>query len=288
MHLCDALKDGHAVYAADIAFPDSLNGRIERFPVTGTPDSLANTIRSIKPDCVVHAAFLNRKPDNMVDGQYLAHMNDLTIAVFSACAAVKAKVIITSSSAVYGNAHNKLIIDEDTCLAPVTIYGAAKASQEILAHYWGASYGLPYSVCRIFNLIGPGQKEGMLLPDWTCQVARFGDKKEPALKVRTLATWRDFIDARDAAACIRLMVDGFKPGITVNIASGTAVSLRDICTELQALSPVHFRVEEENREPRKDDVSRQAGSFTLARITYGWSPRISWQTSLKDLWNTYV
>jgi GDP-4-dehydro-6-deoxy-D-mannose reductase len=237
---------------------------------------------------VVHCAFVNRKPAAQTEETYLAEAASRDLPVLRCCARGGLKLLLVSSSAVYGNlSFRDRALREDDPLRPVTLYGVAKAAQELQAGFFAASSGLQLSVARLFNLCGPGQKEGMLIPDWVSRVAAIEAGAEPRLVVRNRATTRDFVDVRDAARALRLMVETFRPGDVVNVASGAAVSLVDLSEALLALSAVPYDVIETDPVPSGTDPLVHCGSYERLHDTYGWAPTIPWRTSLEDIWQQY-
>jgi len=66
------------------------------------------------------------------------------------------KCVVASSGAVYGQP-TTFPIREEHALAPISPYGAGKASAEALARAFSASYGVPATIARLFNTYGPRQ-----------------------------------------------------------------------------------------------------------------------------------
>lgn len=254
-------------------------------PVAASED-LADAVERTRPDILIHAAFVNRKPDTWSERRYLDEVLAVNGPLFEACADRGVALLLVSSSAVYGNLAGRVCLDEQAPRQPVSLYGVGKALQEMMAEYRAASGGLRLCVARLFNLIGPGQKRGMLLPDWVSQVKRIGLGAEPVLCVRHQNTSRDFIDARDAADALVRLADDFRPGETVNVASGQAVSLREIGAFLKTLTPVDFEIRSSEAEPSGTDISGQRGNAEKLKRHWGWEPAIDWKQSILDLWDT--
>ncbi|MBQ8476259.1 SDR family oxidoreductase, partial [bacterium] len=72
-----------------------------------------------------------------------------------------AKLIFSSSAAVYGNDY-KRPIKEDDKLNPISIYGFHKLESENLCEYYSKNYGLDIKIVRIFSLYGTGLKKQLL------------------------------------------------------------------------------------------------------------------------------
>ncbi len=75
------------------------------------------------------------------------------------------KVILASSSEIYGEPR-KVPIDETQTPIPITTYGISKlASEEYLKSY-AKTCGFNYSILRFFNVVGPKQSSRFVLPEF--------------------------------------------------------------------------------------------------------------------------
>lgn len=280
-HLCPLLAERREVIGIDLpGVAATIDGPWHTAP---EPAQVGALLDEAKPGIVVHAAFRNRKPGDWPRTRYFAEVLADNLPLFEACAERGIGILLCSSSAVYGASRDNRPLHETDPVAPVSTYGAAKALQEMLLEVF-ADRSLRTCTARLFNLIGPGQAPGMLLPDWLHGVATIAAGGEPVLRVHNRATWRDFVDVRDAARALREMVDDFRPGEVVNVASGEPVSLMDLSDFLEELSPVPFEVVELRPAIGADDVPRQCGNNSRARELWGWEPSIGWRESVTDAW----
>ncbi|MFL6232516.1 MAG: NAD-dependent epimerase/dehydratase family protein [Thermoanaerobaculia bacterium] len=194
-------------------------------------------------------------------------------------AAAGRQVVIASSADVYGAVpESEQPIPESRPVAPQTPYALTKASAERLALAHGAV------IVRSFNLIGPGQAPNFALASWARQLAaiRRGEQ-EPVLEVGDLSTARDFTHVDDGAEAYRLLAEKGERGGVYNLASGTAVSMRDALMRLLAVSGVHAEVKEGVYPPRPFDIPYLSGDAGRLRAL-GWEPRRSLDDALRDLW----
>jgi UDP-glucose 4-epimerase len=80
-----------------------------------------------------------------------------------------AHVLYSSSSSVYGR-NMALPKDESMWLGPLTPYAASKLSAEAYVEAYGASYQIPVTLLRFFNVFGPRQRPdheyAAVLPKW--------------------------------------------------------------------------------------------------------------------------
>ncbi len=155
---------------------------------------------------------------------------DDTIAVLRACVDAKVRVLVTSSSEVYGKCPVlPLREDMDLVFGPTTAsrwsYGLTKALDEHLAIDLARRDGLKAVVVRLFNTVGPRQvgRYGMVVP-------RFVQR---ACAGRPLEVYGDggqtraFCDVRDVVAALTMLMqndDSF--GRVFNVGHDRQVTIR--------------------------------------------------------------
>jgi len=71
------------------------------------------------------------------------------------------EIVFASSSSVYGEPE-KIPVDEQAPIRPVSIYGASKASCENLIHAYTKTYGFRAVILRYANVIGPRLRHGAI------------------------------------------------------------------------------------------------------------------------------
>ena len=99
-----------------------------------------------------------------------------TEAVLKTALRYRAKVIVTSTSEVYGKGDKLPFKEDDDVLFGPTVnsrwtYAGSKMMDEFLALAYWQEKGLPVVVCRLFNTIGPRQtgRYGMVVPRFVKQ-----------------------------------------------------------------------------------------------------------------------
>jgi len=243
------------------------------------------TIRRIDetcPDAIVHLA-ARSKPATMEALRSLVDEN-LTMAAnvleASRVAAPRARVILASSSAVYGAVpieRNPIKEDEP--------YGAAKAAVEALASVYVA-LGIDVVVARSFNLVGPGQDPSFAIPSFARQVALASNSTaEHVIETGPLDKTRDFTDVRDAVAAYLLLIARSPPPGLYNVCSGVARCLRDVLEDLMKQAGIRAVVREapDRGSGGQLDVPYQCGSRALIGRVIGWQPTIPWEETLSDI-----
>jgi len=152
-----------------------------------------------------------------------------TEAVLKAAAAQSKKVLISSTSEVYGKANNVPFREDDDLLLGSTnvsrwSYGFSKAIDECLALAYWRERGVPVIITRLFNAAGPRQTGhyGMVLPTFAAQAVR----AQPVTVYGSGEQSRCFVHVRDVCeALVRLIQAPAAIGEVFNIGSNDEISI---------------------------------------------------------------
>ncbi len=148
-----------------------------------------------------------------------------------------AHVVFSSSSSVYGR-NMALPKDESMWLGPLTPYAASKLSAEAYVEAYGASYQVPVTLLRFFNVFGPKQRPdheyAAVLPKWIWlamhnkPIEVFGD----GLQSRDFTYVETVVDIAMAAMKDKVITTG-----AVNLAYGNRINLLTVIELLKAHFP---------------------------------------------------
>jgi GDP-4-dehydro-6-deoxy-D-mannose reductase len=244
-------------------------------------DAVAEMARTFRPEVVIHAAAALR--DAPWD-ELLASNVQATLGLVQGFAAAPrpARLVLISSGSVYGAGRGKVPFAEDGPTEPLDPYGATKRAGEDIARITAADTGLGLVVARVFNLVGPGLQDRHLPAVLAARVSAIArGLAPPELHVGPLRTTRDFVDVRDAAAALLLLVDAPEPPPVVNVASGIetpVLSVLDLLLELAGTPDVRVHW----TEGRRADVPRLFADIgNLASL--GFSPRHELRDTLREM-----
>jgi len=143
------------------------------------------------------------------------------------CRKNDAKIVFTSSAAVYGD-YKRPVKEDDTC-RPLSPYGEYKLIVEELIKRYNKFYGVTYTIFRIFNVYGPRANSGVIKNLIEALLNNkpfylYGDGKQK----------RDFIYVKDV---IEVLVQHNKVNnIILNIGTGKSTSLLELiklCNKLK-------------------------------------------------------
>jgi len=242
--------------------------------------SLDRVFEAAKPDAVVHLAGLSSVGDSWNrPGEYF-RTNVLGTENLLDFAGDR-KVVFASSAEVYGPVpEEEQPIDEDRLPDPRSPYALTKAAAERIALARGAV------VARPFNLVGPGQAPGFVLPSFAGQLSAICRGEQPVLKVGNLTARRDFVHVDDGADAFRVLIESGQPGHVYNIAGRQALSIAEVLDRLCAVAGVKPTVEKDPGRMRPVDVPLLLGDNGRLR-QLGWEPRRTLEQALSDLWTDF-
>jgi len=193
------------------------------------------------------------------------------------------KILVVSSSAVYGRAGEGLI-PETAPLQPLSLYGISKAAQDMLAYQAYTVYGLPTIRMRTFNQTGPGEPPHLVGGAIAQQIAQIeAGLVKPVVQVGNLTPVRDFVDIRDVIRGYVLAMQRGRPGLAYNLCRGQGCSIQQMLDLLTSLSRVPLRVEQREERQRKAEIPRQVGNPACLHQDTGWQAEIPLERSMADL-----
>ena len=250
-------------------------------------DRVRALARDVRPTAVYHLAGVSQVADSFVDAAKPLSVNVLgTHHLFDALrrAGVPSRVVLTSSSTVYGSTDSPLT--EQSPLAPASPYGVSKLAQEQLGFRAVAEDGLAVVVARAFNHTGPRQTASFMAPTVARQIALIERGiLEPIIRIGNTTPRRDLSDVRDVVRAYELLMQTGMPGEVYNVASGKGHAVGEILDALISRSRVPVRTEVDPARLRAQDAPILVGDSTRLRSTTGWRPEISFDRMIDDLLN---
>ena len=189
----------------------------------------------------------------------------VTQRLFESAAPRELRVVMASTSSVYGNAET-YPTREDATPRPVSPYGVTKLACEALARTYAECFGLEAVLLRYFTVYGPRQRPDMAfarvidaLLGWK-PFTVFGSGRQS----------RDFTFVDDAVSATILAMERGSSGTTYNVGGGSETTLNDaiaLCEELAGTS-----LDVVNEATARGDVRRTGADTTLIRTELGWRP----------------
>jgi UDP-glucose 4-epimerase len=214
-----------------------------------------------------------------------------TEIVLDAAASSGTKVLVTSTSEIYGkNASGPLQEDADRILgSPFKArwsYSTSKAVDEILARAYWQDRGVPSIVTRLFNCVGPRQtgEFGMVLPRFVRQAIAgedltvYGTGEQRRCFCHVLDTVRALVALLDHPDAI---------GDVFNVGAPFELSMNDLArTVVEAVGSssklVHIPYEAAYEEGF-EDMERRVPDISKIRTLTGWEPTLGLERILADV-----
>lgn len=250
--------------------------------------SVCRALDQCRPDAIFHLAAQSYVPTS-----WTAPSDTLTTNIIGQTNLFEAVrdlgldpvIQIAGSSEEYGLVlPDEVPIREDNPLRPLSPYAVSKVAQDLLAYQYFKSYGLRTIRTRGFNHTGPRRGDVFVTSNFAKQIARIElGKSEPVIRVGNLDAQRDFTDVRDIVRAYWLTVEKGEVGEVYNLASGVAISIREMLDRLLGLSKCEVRIEIDTDRLRPSDVEILLGDSTKFRDRTGWEPCIPFDQTLQDL-----
>ena len=269
-HLLDLLPGATAPSRAEL---DMLDGAAVRA-----------AIREAAPDAVWHLAALasvGRSWD--APAATIAENVAMTANLLEAMReeAQAATLVLISSGEIYGPPE-RLPVDEDAPLRPQNPYAVSKAACDLLGGQYADATGLRVVRLRPFNHTGPGQSDDYVVGTLTRQVAEAeaAGHAEAVVHTGNPDSARDFTDVRDVVRAY-VAAAGLDAGV-YNVASGRAVSVRELIGLVRAAARIPVRHEVDPARVRAHDVAEVRGSADRLQAATGWTPEIPLDQTVAD------
>lgn len=296
-HLAEAaLKRGHKVIILD----DLSSGSIQNLSAIRShanlefiPESVL--AKNVLAELVDHADMIYHLAAtvgvfNIIESPVATIMNNIggTEAVLKMAAKKKKKVLVTSTSEVYGKSVNfPFQEDGDLVFGPSSksrwSYAASKMVDEFLALAYWRELKVPTVVVRLFNCIGPRQvgRYGMVVPRFLKQ----------ALSGQNLTVYGSGQQAR-CFSYVSDIVDGLMllansdnaVGNVFNLGNPAEISIADLARRIIQITKADVGIDyipyEQAYEQGFEDMERRIPDITKANQLVGFSPKVGLDEAL--------
>mgnify|MGYP001200652187 CR=1 FL=1 len=250
--------------------------------VSGDIKDLSYLINITKDvDAIIHLAALISipysyvSPKSYIDNNIFGSYNILESAKINK---IK-KVIMTSTSEVYGTA--KFVpITEEHSLNAQSPYAASKIASDQLALSYFKSFDLPVTIIRPFNTFGPRQSLRAIIPTILTQAL----SKKKQIVIGSLKPKRDFTYIEDTVSAFILALKSKKIlGKEINIGSSFEVSIGEIIDIIKKDFKIDFKliIDKKRIRPKKSEVFRLMASNRKAKKYLNWEPNYRGKSGFK-------
>ena len=195
----------------------------------------------------------------------------------------KKKLLIASTSEVYGKSNNIPFKEEDDMVLGATSkgrwsYACSKAIDEFLAIAYWREKKLPVVIARFFNTVGPRQtgRYGMVIPRFVRQallnqpITVYGDGKQ----TRCFSYVHDVVDAT-----IKLANSEEAIGEVYNIGSQEEVAIEDLAHKIKKATGSRSKIEyvpyEKAYTAGFEDMRRRVPDLVKVKNLIGYEPKVN-------------
>jgi len=211
--------------------------------------------------------------------------------VLEKCHKYGRKVLVTSTSEIYGKNTSDALSEEDDRIlgSPLKTrwsYSEAKAIEEVLAHAYWREKGLPTVIVRLFNTVGPRQvgHYGMVVPRLVEQALR----GQPMTVFGSGEQTRCFCHVHDAVAALTGLVGSTEAeGTVFNGGSRNEISIMGLAQKVREItgssSEIVLIPYDEAYETGFEDMQRRRPDTTRINTLLGWEPTRSLDEVVKDV-----
>jgi UDP-glucose 4-epimerase len=201
-----------------------------------------------------------------------------TVSILEKCREVKLKKFVLAST---GNVIGRplyLPIDEKHPVTPHNPYSAAKASQELLAHAYRRSYGIPTAVMRNGVVYGPNMRKNIFIYIWLKNiindqpiVIEGGDQtRDPCFGSDTIDVWRRIVEAPEDKVV----------GNTFQVSRGVEWKMIDIAKECMKAAGKEVPITYVGYRPGEEG-QRECFDNSFAMKQLGYNPNVDLLDGLK-------
>lgn len=211
--------------------------------------------------------------------------------ILNACTKLRKKVVIASTSEIYGKNNNQPLSEGDDRVmgAPQILrwsYADAKALEEAMAYALFLSKGLDVVTLRFFNIVGPRQLSsyGMVLPNFV----KAALSNKPIEIFGTGNQKRVFCHVEDAVEAILKLANNKSVGGEVfNIGGNEEVSINALANLVKEIlgskSEIRFIPYERAYGKGFEDMQRRVPNLSKIRKYIDWTPRLDLRQIIEDI-----
>ncbi|MFC7157900.1 NAD-dependent epimerase/dehydratase family protein [Halomarina halobia] len=281
-HLVDALAQDNEVHIID-DFSTGRRGHVHpgATVIEGDvcdPAVVSEVIADV--DLVFHQA-ANASIKRSVDDPSASHRANVqgTLTVLERARRTDARVIVASSTAIYGNP-TSVPISEDEPTTPTSPYGVEKLAADHYARLYNELYDLDTVALRYFNVYGPRQA----CADYSSVITTFLEQAcsgQPITIEGDGSQIRDFVHVNDVVRANLLAATTDRVGEAYNVGTGRSVSVLELARLVADLTDSRGEVIHVDRRP--GDIQKSRADISKARRDLGYEPSVGLHDGLAAL-----
>jgi UDP-glucose 4-epimerase len=223
-------------------------------------------------DVIVHLAALISGYESLdaADLYFDVNVNGLMQVVQFAGAAGAKRIVLASSSTVYGN-RGDVALSEEVLPRPLTVYALTKLTGEHLLRMYAPLLGFSHCSLRLFNVYGPRQAPDHPYANVTCKFSHAVARGLPVDLYGDGEQSRDFVFVDDVVAAFLAVLETSATDI-YNVGTGHTARIKDLISELDTIggSPLVVR----QRDPWPNDIHSIRADTSRFAAEFGFQPNV--------------
>lgn len=230
-----------------------------------------------KFDAVVHLAARAgvrpslEQPLDYVNSNILGTVNILECMKNNVCK----KLVIASSSSVYGNCKAEKFSEDLKVTEPISPYAATKSACEQLCYTWHHLYGINVVALRFFTVYGPRQRPDLAISKF----CRLIDEGKPIQMYGDGTTKRDYTFIEDIVAGIKASIAYDKTGFEIiNLGGGEPITLKRMIATIEEAMGKKAEIEHLPMQP--GDVEKTVCDYSKAQRLLNYKPNTSFAAGI--------
>lgn len=236
----------------------------------------------VKPRGVIHLAAKAGVRPSIEDpvGYARANVQGTAVVLEAARRASCERVVVASSSSVYGNASRVPFAETDDVGEPISPYAATKRACELLGHTHWHLTKMPTAMLRFFTVFGPRQRPDLAIQSFLVRIARgehirmFGDG----------TTSRDYTYVDDIVSGVIAAYDRIdRHGFRIwNLGGSSPVSLKEMIATIGRVVANEPKVSPGPMMP--GDVERTFADPTRSAAELDYRPSTTFAEGVRKQW----
>ncbi|MCB9846847.1 MAG: GDP-mannose 4,6-dehydratase [Phycisphaeraceae bacterium] len=235
-----------------------------------------------RPDAVIHLAARAGVRPSIEDPAGYARVNvEGTANILEASRVVGVeRLVVASSSSVYGNASKAPFSEDDDISKPISPYAATKCATEDLCHVHHVLYHTPVACLRFFTVFGPRQRPDLAI----AKFMRLIDAGQAIPMFGNGGTSRDYTFIGDIVAGVLASLDRIhEHGFRVwNLGGSSPVTLDEMIAGVAATVGKDPLID--HQPSQMGDVERTFADLTRSGAELGYRPRTPFAEGLRAQW----
>lgn len=190
------------------------------------------------------------------------------------------KLVIASSSSVYGNCKAEEFSEDLKVVEPISPYAATKSACEQLCYTWHHLYGINVVALRFFTVYGPRQRPDLAINKF----ARLIDEGKPIQMYGDGTTKRDYTFIDDIVAGIQSAINYDKTGYEIiNLGGGEPITLKRMIETIEKALGKKAVINQQPMQP--GDVDKTVCDWSKAHRLLNYTPKTTFEHGIQKFIN---